>query len=120
MDMCGNLGTVKLNKILESFNLVKHVNGPTHKKGHTLDLIITRAYDELVTSVEIRDPMLSDHSAVHCKLRPKKPPLERKKISYRKLRSINMNSFNDDLKQSDLLKTNAFDLIGLTEKYETF
>ena len=31
-----------------------------------------------------------------------------------------MNSFNDDLKQSDLLKTNAFDLIGLTEKYETF
>jgi len=33
--------------------------------------------------------MLSDHSAVHCKLRPKKPPLERVEISYRKLRSTN-------------------------------
>ena len=44
------------------------------------NLIITRAEDELVTSVEIRDPMLSDHSAVHCKLRLKKPPLERMEL----------------------------------------
>lgn len=116
MDKISNLETVKFNKILESFSLVQHVNGPTHKKGHTLDLIITRAEDELVTSVEIRDPMLSDHSAVHCKLRLKKPPLERMEISYRKLRSVNMDSFNDDLKQSDLLTTNAFDLMDLTEK----
>ena len=56
-----NLDTVKFNKVLESFSLVQHVNGPTHKKGHTLDVIITRAADELVTSIETRDPMLSDH-----------------------------------------------------------
>ena len=118
MDKISNLETVKFNKILESFSLVQHINGPTHKKGHTLDLIITRAEDELVTSVEIRDPMMSDHSAVHCKLRLKKPPLERMEISYRKLRLVNMDSFNDDLKQSDLLTTNAFDLMDLTEKYE--
>ena len=62
--------------------------------------------------------MLSDHSAVHCKLRLKKPPLERMEITYRKLRSVNMDSFNEDLKQSDLLTTNAFDLMDLTEKYE--
>lgn len=67
-------------KILESFNLVQHVNGPTHKKGHTLDLIITRATDELVTSIDIQDPMLSDHSAVHCKLRLKKPSWNEWKI----------------------------------------
>jgi len=100
------------------FNLVQHLNGPTQNKGHILDLIITRTNDELVTSIEIQDPMLSDHSAVHCKLCPKKPPLEQMKISYRNLRSINMNSFKDDLKQSDLLTTNAFDLTDLTEKYD--
>ena len=72
-------------------------NGPTHKKGHTLDLIITRAVDELGIWTEIRDPMLSDHSAVHCKLRLKKPPPERKEISCRKLHSVNMDSFSDDL-----------------------
>lgn len=85
MDDTRNLDTVKFNKVLESFSLVQHVNGPTHKKGHILDLIITRVVEELVTSIEIRDPMLSDHSAVHCKLRLKKPHLERKEISYRKL-----------------------------------
>ena len=74
VDNISSLDTIKFNKILESFNLVHHVNGPTHKKGHTLDLIITRATDELVTSTDIRDAMLSDHSAVHCKFRLKKPP----------------------------------------------
>ena len=94
--------------------MIQHVNGPTHKKGHTLDLIITRAADELVTNIETRDPMLSDHSAD----RLKKPPLERKEISYRKLHSVNMDSFNDDLKQSNLLTTNTLDLTSLTEQYE--
>ena len=37
--------TIKFNKILEMFNLQQHVNGPTHKKGHTLDLIMTRIGD---------------------------------------------------------------------------
>ena len=57
-------------------NLIQHVNGPAHKQRHTLDLIITRAMDELVIGTETRDSMLSDLSAVHCKLRLKKPPLE--------------------------------------------
>ena len=118
VDNISNLDTVTFNKILESFSLVQHVNGPTHKKGHTLDLIITRATDELVTSIDIQDPMLSDHSAVHCKLHMKKPPPERVEISYRKLRSINMDSFNDDLKQSNLLTINTPDLTGLIEQYE--
>ena len=95
MDDTSNLDTVKFNKALESFSLVQHVNGPTRKMGHTLDLIITsyRAVDELATSIETRNPILPDHSAVHCKLRLKKPPLKRKEINYRKLHRVNMDSF---------------------------
>ncbi|PFX12684.1 hypothetical protein AWC38_SpisGene23314 [Stylophora pistillata] len=118
VDNISNLDTVKFNNMLESFGLVQHVDEPTHKKGYTLDLLITRAEEELVNSTEIRYPMLSDHSAVHCKLRLKKPPLEQKEISYRKLRSINIGSLNDDLKQSDLLSTITPDLTDLIEKYE--
>ena len=118
MEDTRNLDTVKFNKVLESFSLIQHVDGPTHKEGHTLDLIITRAIDELVICTEIRDPMLSDHSAVHCKLRLKKPPPERKEISRRKLHSVNMDSFNDDLKQSNLLTTNTLDLTNLIDLYE--
>lgn len=54
--------------------------------------------------------MLSNHSAVHCKLRSKKPPLERMEISYSKLRST-----NKAVRPSDLT---TFDLTGLNDKYE--
>ena len=100
VDNLGNTDAIKFTCILESFNLKQHVQGHTHKKGHTLDLLITRADDDLVTSIEVRDPrpMLFDHLAVHCKLRLQKPPLERASIQYRKIHSIDMDSFNDDLK----------------------
>ena len=62
VDNSTNPDTIKFNKILESFNLQQHVNGPTHKKGHTLDLIITRIGDRLVTNIEIHDPMFSSSS----------------------------------------------------------
>ena len=73
-----NTDPIKFNSILESFNLKRDVRGHTHKKGHTLDLSITRVDDDLVTmaSIEIRDFVLSDHLAVHCKLRLWKLPLE--------------------------------------------
>ena len=83
-----------------------------------MDLIITRAVDELAASIETRNPILPDQSAVHCKLRLKKPLLERKEINYRKLHWVNMDSFTDDLKQSNLLTTNTLDLTSLTEQYE--
>ena len=119
MDDTSSLDTVKFNKALESFNLVQHVNGSTRKMGHTLDLIITsyRAVDELTTSIETRSPILPDHSAVQCKLRLKKPSLERKEINYRKLHWVNMDSLTDDLKQSNFLTTNTLDLTSLTEQY---
>ncbi len=34
--------TKKFMDILSQFNLVQHINEPTHKLGNTLDLIITR------------------------------------------------------------------------------
>ena len=34
--------------ILHSANMKQHVSGPTHQKGHTLDLIITRESDDFL------------------------------------------------------------------------
>ena len=58
LDICNN---PKLHHILESFNLKQHVAVPTHNKGHTLDVIITRSDDDLVEDIMVRDPVLSDH-----------------------------------------------------------
>jgi hypothetical protein len=116
VDNSTNPDTIKFNKILESFNLQQHVNGPTHKKGYTLDLIITRIGDRLVTNIEIHDPMFSDHSAVSCTLQLEKLPLERAEIQYRKLRSINMDSFNEDLRKSNF--SSDSELPTIIDQYE--
>ena len=46
--------------------MVLYVHGPTHMKGHTLDVLMTRSTDEyLVRNVTITDMGLCDHFAVN-------------------------------------------------------
>ena len=68
LDDSKNTDVIKLHNLLGSFNLKQHVATPTHSRAHTLDLIITRSADNLVDSIVVRDPTLSDHFAVHCTL----------------------------------------------------
>ena len=73
------------------------MKGSTHKEGHTLDLIITRC-SEIVLSVPPKvDWFISDHASVCCRLIPEKPPAVEKLVTYRKYRSIDMESFKNDL-----------------------
>lgn len=45
--------------LIDSFNLMQSVTGPTHEKGHTLDLILSYGLDVAVS--EICDTGMSDH-----------------------------------------------------------
>ena len=100
VDVSTNSDATRFSNVIKSFIMRQHVIGPTHKHGHTLDLILTRSNDDLVTRVETKDPMLSDYLAVHFKLSLKKPPPVQTKIQYRKLRSININNNNNNNKIS--------------------
>ncbi|XP_022806636.1 tyrosine-protein phosphatase Lar-like [Stylophora pistillata] len=93
--------------ILDSFDLVQHVAGPTHRDGHTLDLVITRASEKELVSNCCVGQKISDHFAVHCSLALVKPSLERKVISYRKTRSIDFDKFRQDLANSSLLSDSS-------------
>ena len=60
--------TRRLSDLLSSFDMLQHVTGPTHRRGGTLDLVITFGWckpDDLVV-----DPagIISDHSLVVCHL----------------------------------------------------
>ena len=59
--------------LLDSHNLIQHVSDPTHKDNHTLDLMITRACDDIIESWSTLNPQLSDHSAIHSKLALARP-----------------------------------------------
>ena len=86
--------------LLNSLNLQQHVTCPTHRSGHTLDLIISRATDVLVISPPVADSQLSDHSSVICKIALVVPPPTERQIIYRQLRKIDLEDFKNDLKHS--------------------
>ena len=58
------------------------------------------------------DPVIYDHSAVHCGLFIKKPDFERLEITYRKLRSIDRECFIKDIRKSELANYNKFENVS--------
>ena len=48
--------------LIDSFNLVQYVPGPTQEHGHTLDLVLS--YGLPVLNLEICDAVISDHMPV--------------------------------------------------------
>jgi hypothetical protein len=89
-------------QLLETFNLKQHVREPTHGSGNTLDLVITRADENIAHNFMVFDPALSDHSAVWCTISIPKTAFERKEICYRKLKSIDMLQLRNDITCSAL------------------
>ena len=84
-------------ELLESFNLVQHIDKPTHIRGHTLDLMITRP--SVFVQNAIVDYLLSDHISVLCDLSLEKPSSLKKHITYRKYRDIDITVFREDLQE---------------------
>ena len=82
--------TKKFMDLLETFNLSQHVSGPTHLSGHTLDLIITRSSDDIVLASPKTTFPISDHFIIHCPIGFSRPALSCKKMTFRKLRKIDL------------------------------
>jgi hypothetical protein len=117
MDDKNNYYASRFKCLLDSFSLTQHVTEPTHKDGHTLDLVITRSSDEIISDLYVDVPTISDHSVIHFKINMRKPQPEEKVISYRKLDSIDSEKFKEDLRNSTFVKCPNQSLEGLFEQY---
>ncbi|XP_052799130.1 uncharacterized protein LOC128230724 [Mya arenaria] len=123
LDQPTNSDTKKFNSNLDAFGMHQHVAEPTHVAGHTLDVVITRDNNNVISNVEVIDPGLSDsngrisrdHFAVTFHVEASKPPPIRKAVTYRKLRSIDINSFRDDIRKTDL-----FNARGISSNIDNF
>lgn len=82
--------------------LVQHVKQPTHIHGHTLNLIITRQSDDFFAEEPLSERFISDHAAVICSLRTRRPVVELKHAEYRKLKSIASVLFAEDIRNYTL------------------
>ena len=90
--------TKRILEITSSFDLVQGINEPTfYKSGNTVDWVLYREADNLVSKCEVNHTLFSDHSSVvctlHCKL-PKKP------AEYKMIR--NLKGINKELLKSDV------------------
>ena len=100
MDSCStSIDSAALRDLLTSYDLEQHVQTPTHKAGHILDLMITRSSENIISDVTVYDPQLSDHGSVKAQLHlVKLSPLPvRKEVTTRKYKMLNGATFREDL-----------------------
>jgi len=102
-DMTNRMGT-RFSNLLALFNLKQHVTVPTHKQGHTLDLVITRTDSEnlAVANLTTIERNVFDHYAVLFNMSLRKPSNERKTVVSRRLKNFDCVGFCDMLEGSSL------------------
>ena len=114
-DIFDSHGAELLN-VFASHDLRQHINSPTHVRGHTLDLLVIRN-DQNVVSMLV-DPLV-DHSLIVAQLECKPPvsstPSNRR---VRAWRSFNVDEFISDLQQSQLVTSLPVDVTAAFACYE--
>ena len=111
--------TARFLNILDSFKLCQHITGPTHKCGHSLDLLITRSDETLVNNTRVLPDVYSDHHLITCKLECPKPPLSKVLVSYRP-KKVNQAIIRQSILESPLQHlSSVHDLSVLVEMYDS-
>ena len=95
------------------------MTGLTHKDGHTLDLIITRSFDGVVSTKPVVDTYVSDHASILCDIDCSKPVELCEKVSYRKIKSIDIDALGDQVTASELCTKDFSDLEELVACYNS-
>ena len=104
--------------MLNGFNTEQHVSEATHKNGNYPDLLITRSGDNYISDVRIM-PGLTNPKPIHSQVKLKKPSFEQNEITYRKLRAVNIEALQTDIKSSTLLSDYSdIDLMPLEGNFE--
>ena len=91
---------LRLAQLLQSFDCVQHVDEPTHRDGHTLDLVITRR-DTTEHNVRVGD-WLSDRALISVELDIRKPRQEHVETTSRRWSNLSLSAFEADLVSSRL------------------
>ncbi|XP_062587414.1 uncharacterized protein LOC134249071 [Saccostrea cucullata] len=101
-----DMSTQKFINTLSEYGLVQHVKTPTHVRGHLLDVVITRECTKILKHpptvdesfiCDSRGMSYSDHKGINTVLCVSKPPRERKTVSSRNYKKMNIDNFKSDL-----------------------
>ena len=119
VDVPDDYNASKFLDLLDSAGLQQHVQNATHKKGHTLDLMISRKSSHFVSDLSVKMGLPSDHYAVKCNINISRPPPVKITIRSRNLRRINIDNLKSDIQASVLSADPSQDLSQFVDQYDT-
>ena len=106
--------------VLENFDLKQHINFPTHNRGHTLDLFITRQNSTYSFKNEFEYVCFSDHLLVRTEIEiPSQPKIVSSFKTIRKLSNINLDNFKDDILSSALFSNSFPDIDSYVHQFQS-
>ena len=111
---------ILLSDLMSSFGLSQLVTGPTHRAGHTLDLIFLNNFEVQTAVPTPIDTCVGDHFPVYLELHDVKKctNLPAHRQNYRNLSGINLVEFASDL-CSQLDNLNGLDFPSHYEKFSS-
>lgn len=109
VDVDGDREAIGFHDILDLYDLQQHVRGATHSGNHTLDLLISRRDEDLVSSPSIHHDLPSDHAAVKCLVNISRPPSSTKRITSRRVNGVDKDNFCLDVRASSMLLSSDVD-----------
>ena len=96
VDIPSSPPAAELLHLLDSLQLTQHVHVPTHDRGHTLDLVISKP--GLVSNLLVYDMGVSDHRVISMELPCPFPHTKPKRqIHFRNIKNINPDAIAPDL-----------------------
>ena len=84
---------------LNSHSLHQYISGPTHQKGHTLDLVMSCLEDNIVTDCRLLPSLGSDHLVIDITVNFEKLQPIKVSESVRNIKGMDHASFSIDLSQ---------------------
>ena len=103
-------------EMLDSVDLKQHIQGPTHNRDHTLDLLISRKSENKVLQTSVLNGLPSDHDAIMGVLEFVRPGPSKKTVVFRKLREIDIEQFKKDISES-LVSDGSKDVSALVDQF---
>ena len=90
---------LKISSLLNRYSFYQAVTEPTHKFGHSLDIVMLRPNDDIACSTTVTQLLSSDHYCVVCDLSAIKAVNRAELKQSRNLRGTNLTTFEADICQ---------------------
>ena len=108
-----------LKDTLDALGLKIHNNFPTHRHGNTLDILATEITSSLNITTCQPGLFLSDHCSTECTTNIIKEDVTRKTVSFRKIKDIDTQKFQDNVVNQLEMVNECHDIYVLVKSLET-